>query len=142
MKISESLPQFKKGLALLIVSGDFEVDFHVATQGDIDKVDSFLIERRNPEITEGFVAAESGNIKTLKKYRHAEFLEAFSKHLAALLARMDVAEAYLFAPAEVKNELEKALPAKLKKSLKIYEGNFLKEHPFKLLEKISSLPLE
>ncbi len=140
MQISKNFPQFDKGAALLIVSGDFEADFYLASKGEINKVGSLLVERRNPEIPVGFVASESGNIKTIKKFRHAEFIEEFKKHLLAILAQSAVKEAFLFAPAEVKNELEKALPAKLRKNLRVYEGNFHKEHPFKLLEKLASLP--
>ncbi len=140
MKISENLPQFDNGESLLIASGDFEADFYLASKGEINKVDSFLVERRNAEIPVGFVAAESGNIKTLKKFRHSEFVEEFKKHLSALLAKQPVKEIFLFAPSEMKNELEKALPANLRKNLRVYEGNFHKEHPFKLLEKLASLP--
>ncbi len=140
MKISENLLQFSNGEALLVVSGDFEVDFYLASNGEINKIDGFLVERRNQDIPVGFVAAESGNIKTLKKFRHSEFIEEFKKHLAGLLAKQLVKEIFLFAPAEVKNELEKALPTKLRKNLRVYEGNFHKEHPFKLLEKLASLP--
>lgn len=140
MQISENLPQFNEGAGLLIVSGDFEVDFYLASKGEIDKVDSFQVERRNPEIPVGFVAAESGNMKTIKKYRHSEFLEEFKKHLAPILKENKIAAAHLFAPTEVKNELEKALPAGLRKNLKVHDGNFHKEHPFKLLEKLHELP--
>lgn len=140
MKISENLRQFNNEAVLFAVTGDFEADFYLAKDGEIDKVDSLLVERRNPEIPEGFVAKESGNIKNIKKFRHAEFAKEFKKHLTALLAKSAVKEAYLFAPAELKNELEKDFPAKLRKSLKVYEGNFHKEHPFKLLEKVASLP--
>lgn len=142
MKISENLPQFKNGLALLIASGNFEVDFYLATNGEITKTDSLLVEKTNSEITSGFVVNESGGSKNLKVARHAEFLKEFEKHLTDLLLKSAVEETHLFAPAEVKNELEKILPEKLKKHLKIYEGNFHKEHPFKLLEKIAFLPLE
>ena len=127
---------------MLLVSGDFEADFHLASNGEIDKVDSFLIERRNPEIAVGFVAAESGNIKTLKKFRHDEFIREFKKHLSEVVLKSGVGETHLFAPSEMKNEIVKILPASIRKSLKVYEGNFHKEHPFKLLEKIAFLPLE
>ncbi|MEK7624967.1 MAG: hypothetical protein AAB467_01300 [Patescibacteria group bacterium] len=142
MQISANLPQFKKGTALLVVSGDFEVDFYLATNGEIAKADSMLVGKTNPLITSGFVVNESGGSKNLKVARHAEFLNAFKKHLTYLLSKSAVEETHMFAPAEVKNELQAALPAKLKKCLKVYEGNFHKEHPFKLLEKIAFLPAE
>jgi len=138
MKISENLPQFNDGIALCITTGSHEADFYLAAQGMIEKIDTFTVEKTDPAIPAGFVVAESGGRKHLKKMRQADFLETFKEHLAIILKKQPIALAYLFTPAEVAKELVQTLPAALQKNLRVYEGNFHNEHPFKLLEKIKT----
>lgn len=135
MQISEHLPQFIDRKSLFIVTGLHEADFYVVADGEINKVDNFTVEKTNPDITTGFVIAESGGDKDLKRIRQTDFLKEFKDHLPMLLSNQGIKMVYLFAPPAVIKELEALLPEALKNSIHLYEGNFHKEHPFKLLEK-------
>lgn len=136
MKISKTLPQFSEESALFIVAGLYEADFYLASEGEINQVDSFTVAISDPAIKKGFKVRESGGAKHLKQMRQADFLKTFKTHLTAVINKQPAKLVYLFAPTAVAKELTVALPVALKKTLRTFKGNFHKEHPFKLLEKI------
>lgn len=149
MKISQTLPQFVKEIALFIVTGSKEADFYVAQDGEINKVDSFLIEK--PEYSDredfgrgggsGRVFETGAKIEHMKKNMEKEFLAALKQKVQVLTNAHTFTQVYLFAAHTVLKEAEAELPTAIKSKIKrTFPGNYHKEHVFKLLEKINTLP--
>lgn len=144
MKITKTLPQFVRSVALFIVTGTEEADFYLAHDGNLDKVASFTAPKEHYSDRENFgrrgsVVFESGDkASQRKKTIRRDFLQGIKNNLQIIIkSNTDITAVYLLTPAEVKRDLAAILPAKLKiKVKKVILGNFHKEHPFVWLEKI------
>lgn len=139
MKIKRELPQFDKNLTAIIVAGTMDADFYLADKGEINKVATFAVKKSHYSDRESFgrrgsMVFESGDkAGIMKKFLHQEFLKAFKANLGSV---SNAKTAYLFAPDNVISDLKKVMPKKWEKNLKMYKGNYGKQHIFELLEKI------
>ena len=143
MKISNHLPQFENNLTLFIVAGKQEAAFYLAENGEINKTASFKVAK--PIYTDSKAIGGRGNAayravakaEKEKKSISADFMKEFKSALKILSAENSLSAVYIFCPPTEKASAQAALPAKLKTKLKMLKtGNFTKEHPFKLLEKL------
>ena len=143
MQIKKGLIQFSVHRGLFIVTGTVEADFYQAHQGEINKLTSFAVEKPQYSDREGYgqrgggLVYESGSkVEVIKKTMHQEFIKQLKGTLQEL-AKEKWDHVYVFCPATAHKEIEAALPADLKKKLvRVWPGNYHKEHLFKLLEKI------
>jgi len=141
MKITQKLHQFTDEKALIIVTSAREADFHIASDGEVGKIDSFQLEKIHFSDNEGFFGGgeSSGSVKEPPKeeYRQ-EFLKGMNEHLEGLESRESITSVYLFTPDYLHKMVEDAMPKDLQKKMKFTaKGNYYHEHPFKLLEKIN-----
>lgn len=146
MKITKKLHQFTGEKALVIMTGMQEADFYIASDGEINKIDSFKIEKIHFSDNEGFFGragnggkvASSGSVKEpLKKEYLQEFLKNFKSHIKNIENKDGITSVYLFTPDYLYKMTEEALPKKLQNRIKfIAKGNYLHESPFELIEKI------
>lgn len=144
MQISNKLPQFKNEVALLIVTGDKESTFYIASDGQISKAESLVVRKPVYSDKEGFFARggsnyyAAGSVKEIsKQFLWKEFLHQFMEELHLLNDKYKPSQLYLFSPDYFVSQLIKELPNTLKAQVKHTEtGNFSKLHPFELLEKI------
>jgi len=139
MKIKRELPQFEKNSAAIIVAGNLNADFYLANKGEINKVASFIVEKSKFSDREqtgkyGNVFFQSGDkTAAMKKFLQKEAFTALKTKLNTVSGAKNV---YLFAPGTIMPELQKLLPKKWEKTLKMFNGNFGKLHPFELIEKL------
>ncbi len=140
MKISKDLPQFVKP-TMLVVAGLFEADYYLANNGEIEKISTFAIEKSHYSDRENFgrrgsMVFESGDKKgIMKKFFNQEFLKQFKDHFKTACLGNKIQKVYLFAPDSVISQLKKAISVQCKEPITLIQGNFCKEHPFKLIEK-------
>jgi len=141
MKISRELPQFSKP-AMLVVAGLFQADYYLASNGEIERVSTFVIEKDHYSDRESFghrgsIAFESGDKEgKMKKFFNQEFVRQFRDHFKTACMGNKIQKVYLFAPDSVMTQLKKSISGQTRAPLQAMEGNFSKEHPFKLLEKL------
>ncbi len=145
MKIPSTLIQFKNKTGLILVTGTEEADFFLAQNSMISGVFHFKLEKtkfsdREDSSRRGSVAFETGAItEKIKKAARRDFVKSFKEETKRLSTEQKIDLVYLFAPDTIIKELEKALPAVLKKNLvKTYIGNFCKESPLNILKKIKN----
>jgi len=145
MKISQKLHQFTDEKALIIITGAQEADFHIASDSEIDKIDSFKLEKIHFSDSEGFFGRSggggetgvSGSIKEPPKEEYRQkFLKELTAHLKDIEGKQEITGVYLFTPDYlinmVKDTMSKELQGKIKFTAK---GNYYHEHPFELIKK-------
>ena len=144
MKISEKLPQFDKK-SLLIVAGRRTALFYSAFNGEINKIDSIEIEESKYSDKEGFFMRlgggkffGSGSVLEDKKIENdKKFVKEVKEKTENIYRNEKISDIYLFASDYVKKGLPESLANDVKSGISFsYKGNFLKSHPFKLIEKI------
>lgn len=143
MKIPSTLVQFKDKAGLILVTGTEEAKFFVIQNGIISNVFQFRLEKvkfsdREDSSRHGSATFETGaKIEQLKKLARQDFIKNFKEETARLSAQQKIDYVYLLAPQLIVKELEKALPAILKKKLiKTCTGNFCKESMLNILKKV------
>lgn len=147
MKITKKLHQFKDEKALIIITGAREADFHIASDGEIDKVDSFKLDKIHFSDNEGFFGrsgnggkvASSGSVREpMKEEYRKEFLKELKSHIKELQSKNKITSVYLFTPDYLINISKESMTKEMQKKIKFTaKGNYYHEHPFKLIEKIS-----
>lgn len=145
MKIPSTLLQFKGKTALILVTGTEEANFFIARDGVVGNIFHFKLEKtkfsdREDSAQRGSIVFENGGkIEQLKRVARQDFVKTFKEETKKLLTEQKVDLVYLFAPDSINKELEKTLPAVLKKKLvKTYLGNFCKETVPNILKKIKN----
>ncbi|MBI2444381.1 MAG: host attachment protein [Candidatus Magasanikbacteria bacterium] len=145
MKIPSQLPQFTKETVLLIVTGLQEAEFFLAGEGKLDRVGGFRVEKPQYSDREDFsrgggaLVFESGaKFEARKRLIWQDFRRQFKEQLANLVRAHDFTAVYLLAPAPISATVKALLPAALQKKIKrTVRGNFFKEHPLKILARLS-----
>lgn len=145
MKIPSALLQFKNKTGLILITGTEEARFFVARNGVISDIFHFRLEKtkfsdREDSARRGSVAFETGSkTEQLKRAIRQDFTKNFKEETKRLATEQKIDSVYLFAPDSIIKDLEKALPAILKKKLvKTYIGNFCKESTLNILKKIKN----
>ncbi|PIR58106.1 MAG: hypothetical protein COU71_00345 [Parcubacteria group bacterium CG10_big_fil_rev_8_21_14_0_10_38_31] len=146
MKITQKLHQFTGEKALIIITGAQEADFHIASDGEVNKIDSFKLEKIHFSDDEGFFGragnggkvASSGSVKEpLKEEYRQEFLKDLTTHLESIESNQEITDVYLLTPDYLYKMVEEAMSKKLQNKIKLtVKGNYYHEHPFELIEKI------
>jgi len=146
MKIQMQLPQFNHEPALLIVTAKQHGVFYVAHEGVLDKAGVLEDPKEKYSDHEGFFSSfgtghtASGSVYEENKQ---EIIRKFSKKMSAEAGRLvrerNVGAIYLFVPDYVANEFKRDMPPALREMIRAtFTGNYVEEHPFKLLEKIQA----
>lgn len=144
MKISQKLPQFSQK-TLLIVAGRQSGDLYFAHNGEIDKIDSVRVETPTYSDKEGFFM-RVGRGMTLGRWSVLEepkeetlnkFLKELKEKIQNFMKEKEVEEIYLFSSDFVRKGLPRVLSSEInQKIVGVFNGNFLKQHPFELIKKI------
>ena len=145
MHISNELQQFKKTLALIIATGAKEAKLYVASNSNIEELESFQI--KSPQYSKDWtvrgVNSEKGSSSIHSAYSSqktsllTDFLHHLSKHVENIAKKNKITEVYIFCPSYMEGRLQKVISAEMKKLIRaICRGNFIKSHPFRLLEMI------
>ncbi|MCR4284353.1 MAG: hypothetical protein NUV64_03540 [Parcubacteria group bacterium] len=146
MKITKKLHQFTGEKALIIVTGAMEALFHIASDGEINKIDSFKLDKIHFSDNEGFFGragnggkvASSGSVKEpLKKEYLQEFLKEMKAYIKNIQSKYEITSIYLFTPDYLYKMVEESMPKNLQSKIKfIAKGNYYHERPFELIDKI------
>lgn len=152
MFISQHLPQFTDKKVLLIVASRQNGKFFIAQDGQLEEKDSFSVEAPTYSDKEGhFETRRSRGVRGMvqkmfgsgvpredvKEKVEKDFLKEFEKRVKEVWAD-DIDEAYLFASPYVINDIPELLTQQQQEKItQRIEGNYIKIHPFKLLEKLA-----
>lgn len=148
MRIKRHLPQFHDRTALLVVAGRKAADVYIASSGKLDRVEHIKEERPAYEDNEGFSwttairptgaryrMSSGAQREPLDDHRGKKFLHELARLLWRQEQRRSVDEVYLFTPKP--HELLGVLHPDLRKKVReVVKGDFAKEHPFMLLERL------
>lgn len=146
MLIEKNLPQFNNEKALLVVASEHIVKFYLAANGKIEDIDSF--ELSNPQYTdrEGFFESSlfSGSAYEAKKdYTKKKLYHQLIEKMKEAQNKFFFQSFFLFSPDSSVRGICEELPNEFSKILKfILVGNYVSEHPFKLLKRIKAKIVE
>lgn len=149
MKISSKFPQFKKEHSLIIVAGVYKAIFYLAYDGEINNVAGFEFKKVKYE-SEKDIYLKAGSAISVRgglvsdnddqKIAADEFAKNFKTTFDKFFKKEKIDSIYIFAPDKTLNRIPKLLPTNLKKKIKFNkEGNYLKKHPFEIIEMIERL---
>lgn len=145
MNIQKQLPQFTKQTALLIVTGSQKGVFYLAAVGVIEKIGAVNEPIEKYSDREEFFVSKggegdytSGSVYEPDKQEHIKkFAKKISAEADRIVKEKGVDTVYQFAPDYVIHEINRTLTNRVKEMVQEkFKGNFVEEHPFKLLEKI------
>lgn len=145
MNIQKQLPQFNKQTALLIVTGSQKGVIYLAAAGVIEKIGAVDEPVEKYSDREEFFVSKggegdytSGSVYEDNKQEHIKkFAKKISAEADRFVQEKGVDTVYLFVPDYVIHELNRTLTSRVKEMVQEkFKGNFVEEHPFKLLEKI------
>lgn len=145
MQIPQNLPQFEENKTLIIVASTQSANLYVANNGDIElatevrteKIDhddqEGHFERRSHGKQLGSASAETDESQKIKKRFHGNLKEALES-----LNIEEMTQTILLSSPQDKADTKKQLPHRLAVTLALeINGNFVGEHPKKILEKIN-----
>lgn len=145
MLIEKHLPQFDKEKALLVVAGKKEAKLFVAKKGVLEELDLFILPKPKYTDREGFYKSDaekgmsgSGSVYEPKKnYEIKVFLHRLRDEMKFARNEWKFTSIYLFSPGYLAKEIFAVLPSEFCDMVKFkLTGNFVKSHPFELLQKI------
>lgn len=145
MYISKNLDQFENLRVLIIVLSSKDAKFYIASNSIIDELEVFQL--KEPEYSKDWTVRGGSSKKkgssinssygSRKKSLLTDFLHEFSEHLSSVISKNVISQAFIFCPSYMDRRVRNVLPETFKKNLvKIYRGNYVKQHPFDLLEMI------
>ena len=142
MKISNTLPQFKKESALFIVTERHAADLYLAAKGAVTKIGTIVTPKIRYSDKEGFFISggkgerSSGSaLKQVTAFEKTAFLSEFKRKAPAFIKRAD--DVYLFTPSYMAGEMRMALKACGVVPKKTVSGDYRKQTLFYLLKKIA-----
>ncbi|MBD3245349.1 MAG: hypothetical protein GF335_05170 [Candidatus Moranbacteria bacterium] len=156
MKISKNLPNFLLKTGFFIITSKFEVEFYIAKEGQIEKIDEFEVEKPGYLDREGFFeTGGTGGMKNGKgistvyksgavyedkdKKVRKDLISELNKRLPKVLKQHKVNSIYLYSPDYMLGNIEESLPKRIASKIdKRFKVNYIKEHPFKILKKLDS----
>lgn len=141
MKIKQGLSNFAEQSVLFIATGTKEGVLYLAGDGEIEKLKTFRVAKPKFSDREGFSRhggknGVTGSSKEIDRHKmDLDFVKETVKQIKLVIGGKGVTDVIILTPAELKNELPKALPASLKsKVLAVIVGNYHEEHPFELIK--------
>jgi hypothetical protein len=147
MKISDNLPQFTHERALLLVTGEQSGKLYRAERGALESIEEVAVPDPRYSDREGFFKQRTKRGRKFFTIRSGSPYESkdekvhtdFTKAISELVVRHADADAlYVYCPSYFKTQLLNSMPPRARDLINfVFEGNFLKEHPFVLLEKIA-----
>ncbi len=150
MKITKNLPQFNGQNHLVAVASNHEAKFFTAADGSIHEISSFSIEddsytdKENASMSHSAkgVTTITGSLReTLRQKNLKAFEKKFIESIKEHLKKVSYSSASLFIPRQGKRLLASLIPREIQdKITKTVYGNYIHEHPFALLEKLSDSP--
>ncbi|HOB89919.1 MAG TPA: hypothetical protein PKG74_01130 [Candidatus Colwellbacteria bacterium] len=151
MQISSKLFQFNKENALIVVAGVFEADFYLASAGEINKAAGFEFDKVKYEneksiylkaVPETGIRGGLSYDNDYQKIAIKEFTKNFGEVFNQTLKNEKIDSIYILAPDKIISLIPEMLPASLKPKIKSKkEGNYLKAHPFEIIELIEELKM-
>jgi hypothetical protein len=146
MEISNNFPILQKSNAIFIVSGKLAAKIYRIGDGLLHERDTLEVTIPRYTDREGYYEQHSpqGSIQGSGSMGevHDDYIQRdFIKYLADEIKdiKRPYDSVYVFGPAHVVKSLEQALPrATVAKIRQTFVGNFTKQHPTELLEKIES----
>lgn len=131
MRIPQQFPQYVGERALFVVTGSEDAKLFLATDGEITKVDAFRVRPPTFDATEKSLYP----LKTTGKQVHLKaFITTLSVNIKKAVGKAKLDHAYLFIPAQLKNEIPSALPSTVTNVLrKTITGNYLDKSTNELL---------
>jgi hypothetical protein len=145
MEISKNLPQFDHKKAVIIVASKQAADVHLAYQGEMKTLTEIRVEKPEYSDREGHFERKSkgknlgsGSVheepdkKAMQDFRNE--LQDFLKNLKEKVA---IEQVIFMRPSQHKQQLQKKLPTYIKDAIDLeIDGNFVGDHPKKILERI------
>ncbi|RJR32280.1 hypothetical protein C4569_00030 [Candidatus Parcubacteria bacterium] len=150
MKIEKKFTELKKERALFTVIGKMEARFYTLADGNINLTEEIKLSKPKYRDREGHFESKGRGIvirrgsvmKKDEQYLKNQFYHLLEQKLRQIIAEISAESIYFFYPRQMSKFLEKKLPKDLGKKIKTrFYGNFLHQHPFRLLEKINSQKL-
>ncbi|MFW5871975.1 MAG: host attachment protein [bacterium] len=146
MKIPQEYPQFEEKNTLLVVMGTNHGIIYQAKDGTLEKIDELLVEEPEYSDNEGMFKRGGGDQTTygsVLESKKEEYQKRFSKDLAEkvldLSKKGNLEQIYLFYPKMMSHLVEEDWNENLKKIILVkFDGNYTKESPTELLEKIKN----
>jgi hypothetical protein len=145
MEISNKLPQFDHKQALIIVAGKQAADIHHAYQGKLETRKEIRVEKPEYSDREGHFERKSQGKKLGSGSVHEEpnkkAMQDFRSELQTTLKKLKedttVEQVIFMHPSQHKKDLKKKLPTYITDAIDLeIDGNFVGDHPKKILERI------
>lgn len=143
MKIPKDLLQFENTPTLFMVSGEFEVKFYIADNGEISESKSFALNpREEAKEKQGFVGKKGGMQSFSAVSHHGRYIEDLKgKFLRKLRDSVDeisnkekIKFMHIFAPGYAESRISEILSKEARdKVASMHEGQYLRESPLHLL---------
>ncbi|KKR21325.1 MAG: hypothetical protein UT48_C0010G0073 [Parcubacteria group bacterium GW2011_GWE2_39_37] len=148
MQIEKNLPQFNEEKALLIVTGERSAKLYSANQGFIEELALFHIVNPVYSDREGSFGKSMGQTRivsgaayemkqNLKLDLHTKFLHKLKQDIDDVQKKNKFNVIFLFSPDFIAKDIYKNMTREVSDLIRLkVKGNFVEEHPFKLLQRI------
>lgn len=145
MEITNTLPQFIDKKVLFAVLGKQAGVLYFLSNGVVEELEtheqpSATYTDREGQFFRGGRGTTYGSgspHEDKDDTTRAQFQKDIAKEIQDALQKSEADTLYVFCPEHLKNEVLEALPAAVSKKVQdVITGNFVHEHPFKLIERI------
>lgn len=148
MRIPNDLVSFVGKKVLLIVTSPAYAEFYRGSENNIVKAESFRIAKpelgdpkshlSNTSMSGRQKIGTSGLEQLTKRDMLQRFDKRFKEYIKKLALKDNFDELYIFCPSYFETEVERLLPANLRKKIvQVIKGNFHKIHIILLLQKLT-----
>lgn len=145
MQISQELPQFENTPTLLLAAGDQAARFYHASDGEIERLDTFTIENPKYSDREGHFERRSGGetlgsgsvLEENKQSVKNDFYHELQERLATISNEHPFESIILLAPPHSIKDTEAHIQPKFREKIEDrVKGNYVKDHPHELLKRL------
>lgn len=146
MKITNKLEQFSEKKVLFLVTGKQDARAYIATNGVIDRVISFRVQKPAYTDNEGRFGNRSrgrsniiqtGNVlRPVDRSIRLNFRHELNEKIKELIREQDIDEIIFFGPKHYQDETISLLPKRTQSKITaVISGNYFEKHPFELITK-------
>ena len=146
MQISQDLPQFENICALVAVLSSKDARFYSASDSHIEELEEFHI--KEPDYSKDWTVRGSRAKKNATQINSSygsndsslltDFLHHCATHFGNISKKINVSQTYIFCPSYMDRRVRDVLPDKIHRTVvAVYKGNYVKHHPFELLEMLT-----